>query len=107
MSGLGKVSILASVASSPVPKRQVLRELGVPKSTYYRWLKRLRLDDRPGGSSTPRNRLTPKEQRAVLAAALHLPELSPAAVNGLPGSPTTRASASLSPLPTSSCVKKV
>jgi transposase InsO family protein len=76
MSGEDKASILATVASSPVPKRQVLRELGVPKSTYYRWLKRLRLNDRPGGSSTPWNRLTPKEQLAVLAVARHLPELS-------------------------------
>ena len=76
MSGVDKASILATVASSPVPKRQVLRELGVPKSTYYRWLKQPQLDDRPGGSSTPWNRLTPKEQRSVLAVARELPELS-------------------------------
>ncbi len=76
MSGVDKASILARVASSPVSKRQVLRELGVPKSTYYRWLKRPRLDDRPGGSSTPWNRLTPQEQRSVLAVARELPELS-------------------------------
>ena len=76
MSGEDKASILATVASSPVPKRQVLRELSVPKSTYYRWLKRPQLDDRPGGSSTPWNRLTPKEQRSVLAVARELPELS-------------------------------
>ena len=76
MSGADKASILARVASSPVSKRAMLRELGVPKSTYYRWLKRPRLDDRPGGSSTPWNRLTPKEQRSVLAVARELPELS-------------------------------
>ena len=76
MSGVDKASILATVASSPVPKRQVLRELGVPKSTYYRWLNRPFLDDRPGGSSTPWNRLTPQEQLAVLAVARELPELS-------------------------------
>ena len=76
MSGEDKASILATVASSPVPKRQVLRELSVPKSTYYRWLKRPRLDDRPGGNPTPWNRLTPKEQRSVLGAARELPELS-------------------------------
>ena len=76
MSGVDKASILARVESSPVPKRAILRELGVPKSTYYRWLKRPRLDDRRGGSSTPWNRLTPQEQRSVLAVARHLPELS-------------------------------
>jgi len=75
MSGVDKASILASVASSPVTKRQVLRDLGVPKSTYYRWLKLLRLYDRPGGNPTPWNRLTSKEQRAVLAVARELPEL--------------------------------
>jgi len=76
MSGVDKASILARVASWPVPKRQVLRDLGVPKSTYYRWLKLLRLYDRPGGNPTPWNRLTPKEQRAVLAVVRELPELS-------------------------------
>ena len=30
MSGVDKEANLARVASSPVPKRQVLRELGVP-----------------------------------------------------------------------------
>jgi putative transposase len=76
MSAVDKESILVTVASPPVPKRQVLRELGVPKSTYYRWLKPPWPDDRPGGSSTPWNRLTPREQRAVLATARELPELS-------------------------------
>ena len=76
MSGVDKASILARVASSPVPKRQVLRDLGVPKSTYYRWLKQPWLDDRPGGNPTPWNRLTPKEQRAVLVTVRELPELS-------------------------------
>ena len=76
MSAVDKASILAKVASSPVPKRQVLKDLGVPKSTYYRWLKRPGLDDQPGGNPTPWNRLTPKEQRALLAAARHSPELS-------------------------------
>ena len=76
MSAVDKASILATVAPSPAPKRQVLRELGVPKSTYYRWLKRPQLDDRPGGNPTPWNRLTPKEQRAVLAVARESPELS-------------------------------
>ena len=76
MSGAEKASILAKVASSALPKRQVLTDLGVPKSTYYRWLRRPRLDDWPGGSATPWNRLTLKEQRAVLAAARQLTELS-------------------------------
>jgi transposase InsO family protein len=76
MSAAEKASILANVASSTLPKRQVLKDLGVPKSTYYRWLRRPRLDDRPGGGPTPWNRLSPPEEQAVLAVARRSPELS-------------------------------
>jgi transposase InsO family protein len=76
VSAAEKASILANVESSALPKRQVLRDLGVPKSTYYRWLKQPRLDDRPGGCPTPWNRLSPPEEQAVLAAARRSPELS-------------------------------
>ena len=34
-----KAEVLVKVASSSTPKRKVLRELGVPRSTYYRWLR--------------------------------------------------------------------
>ena len=40
MSAGEKSAVLAKVASSRLPKRQVLKEIGVPKSTYYRWLRR-------------------------------------------------------------------
>ena len=40
MSASEKTTVLARVASSTLPKRQVLKDLGVPKSTYYRWLTR-------------------------------------------------------------------
>ena len=59
-----------------LPKRQALRDLGVPKSTYYRWLNRHRLDDRPGGGPTPWNRLSPEDEQAVLTAARQSVELS-------------------------------
>ena len=52
--------MLAKVASSPLPKRKVLRELGIPKSTYYRWLRRKdqqRLEDDAGGGKPVWNRL--------------------------------------------------
>ena len=38
MSAAEKAEVLVTVASSPTPKRKVLRELGVARSTYYRWL---------------------------------------------------------------------
>ena len=79
MSPSHKAVLLGQVASSPHPRRQVLRELGIPKSTYYRWLGRQHhrgLDDRPGGGKPPWNRLTAEEEQALLAAARQLPELS-------------------------------
>ena len=36
MSATDKATVLAKVTSSPHPKRKVLRELAIPKSTYYR-----------------------------------------------------------------------
>ena len=53
MSASEKTTVLARVASSTLPKRQVLKDLGVPKSTYYRWLTRVQrcqgLENQPGG----------------------------------------------------------
>ena len=80
MSAGEKTAVLAKVASSRLPKRQVLREIGIPKSTYYRWVRRQQqrrsLEDRPGGGAAPWNRLTPREERAVLVAARQLTQLS-------------------------------
>jgi transposase-like protein len=35
-----KSEILALVSESGLPRRRALTQLGLPKSTYYRWLKR-------------------------------------------------------------------
>ena len=40
MSAPEKAEVVTKVSSSPLPKRKVLRDLGIPKSTYYRWLRR-------------------------------------------------------------------
>ena len=80
MSASQKTAVLANVAWSQLPKRRVLRDLGVPKSTYYRWLRRQQqrhsLEDRPGRGVAPWNRLTPREEWAVLIAARRLTQLS-------------------------------
>ena len=80
MSAVEKATVLASVAASPLAKRRVLRDLGVPKSTYYRWLMRQQhqqgLEDRPGASAPPWNRLRPQEERSILEAGREMPELS-------------------------------
>ena len=80
MSAVEKAAVLARVASSGLPKRKALGELGVPKSTYYRWLRRREqrgLDDDAGGGKPPWNRLTTREVDHVLSAAREMPELSP------------------------------
>ncbi len=79
MSAAGKSEILALIAFSGLPRRRALAQLGMAKSTYYRWLKRQvegRLPDRKGGSSTPWNKLTPEEESKILAQARASPELS-------------------------------
>jgi transposase-like protein len=48
--------ILALVTESGLPRRRALVQLGMPKSTYYRWLKRQtegRLQNNKGGSPIP------------------------------------------------------
>lgn len=74
-----KKEILAVVAASPLPTTEVLSKLGLPRSTYYRWLKRQkagRLEDSRGGSRHAWNRLRPQEQQTILAQAREHPELS-------------------------------
>ena len=60
------------MASSGLPKRRALGELGVPRSTYYRWLRRKEqqgLEDDVGGGNPPWNKLTSQEIDYVLSAA--------------------------------------
>ena len=79
MSGAEKAEVLTRVASSPLPKRRVLRELNVPKSTYYRCLRRqdlYGLEDRAAGGNPPWNKLTSREVDPVLSGARAMPELS-------------------------------
>ena len=81
MSAGEKAALVALVRSSPLPRRQVLAQLGLPKPTYYRWLQRretpLSLEDKRPGARVPWNRLRPEDEQAVLALARASPELSP------------------------------
>jgi transposase InsO family protein len=74
-----KAALVALVRASPLPRRQVLAQLELPKSTYYRWLRQREngLKDKPSGPRLPWNRLRPEEEQAVLALARASPELSP------------------------------
>ncbi len=71
-----------SAALSPLPRKQVLAQSGLPKSTYYDWCRRRQgraegLEDRPSGPRSPWCKLRPREEQAVLALARASPELSP------------------------------
>ena len=79
MSAEEKTEVLARVASSSLPKRKALGELGVAKSTYYRWLRRKEqqgVEDDARGGKPPWNKLTSREVAHVLSAAREMSELS-------------------------------
>lgn len=79
MSAQEKAEIIALVTGSELPCCRALAQLGLPRSTYYRWLKRQtegKLEDRKGGSSLPWNKISPEEEAIVLAEAQASPELS-------------------------------
>lgn len=77
-----KAALIALVRASPLTRKQVLAQVGLPKSTYYDWCRRPKdsaswLADRPSGQRTPWNKIRPEEEQAILALARASPELSP------------------------------
>ena len=82
--GTGKKQVVLDlVRRSPVSKRETLAELGIARSSYYRWQRRFRAEgevglvDRRPDPATVWNRLKPEERGAILKEALRQPELSP------------------------------
>jgi putative transposase len=73
MSTVEKVAVLAQVETLARRKRQALVEMGIPRSTYYRWR-----HGQPNSVNRRRlwNRITPEEENKVLAVARESPELS-------------------------------
>jgi len=79
MSAVDKATVLAQVENLARRKRQALLELGIPRSTYYRWRQGQWCagpEPYSGGKGRPWNRITPEEERKILAAAREFPELS-------------------------------
>jgi len=78
-----KREVIELVRRSPQPKRVTLAELGMARSTYYRWQRRLRrdgdagLEDRKPQPGAVWNRLHPEEEKTIVEAALQQPDLSP------------------------------
>jgi len=73
MSPVEKAALLAQVESQSRGKRQALADLGISKSSYYRW-RQGRADS--GTRERPWNRITPAEEDKILAVARESPELS-------------------------------
>jgi len=74
-----KVEIITLVSRSGLPRSRALAQLRLPRSTYYRWLKRLsegRLKDKKSGSPISWNKIRPEEETWILAGARASPELS-------------------------------
>jgi putative transposase len=72
MSPAERADILSHVESRSRGKRQVLAALGIPRSTYYRWRR-----ERPVAvKGRPWNRITPNEERRIMAVAREFPDLS-------------------------------
>ena len=79
MSAAVKAEIISLVSGSGLSRSRVLAQLRLPRSTYYRWLKRLsegRLKDKKGGSPIPWNKISPDEESRILTEARNSPELS-------------------------------
>ncbi len=79
MSTIDKPAIMARVETLAGRKRQGLSELGIAKSTYYRWRQGQRdqvLEIHSRASRRPWNRITSEEGGKVLAVARDFPELS-------------------------------
>jgi putative transposase len=78
-----KLEVLRAVEFSPLGVKKTLRQLRIPRSTYYRWRRKFRgrglvgLRDRPSGHLRVWNRLLPEEREEALGIALLNPEWSP------------------------------
>ncbi len=79
MGAESKVEIITLVSRSGLPRSRALAQLRLPRSTYYRWLKRLSegwLKDKKSGSPISWNKIRPEEETWILAGARASPELS-------------------------------
>ena len=83
MSAENKREMIELVRRAPQAKRRTIAELGLSRSTFYRWQRRYQdqgeagLADRKPEPGTVWNRLRPQEQTVILETALQWPDLSP------------------------------
>jgi len=78
-----KMEIIRPVDGTDLPARQTLRQLGVPRSTFYGWYQRYLdegfdgLHDRKPAARGRWNRIPERVQKEVLDLALERTDLSP------------------------------
>ena len=80
MSANERAGVLAAVAASPLSKRQALAEIGIPRRTYYNWIRREKESNTRGvkiESRRPWNKVKEGEEELVIDRARASPELSP------------------------------
>jgi len=80
MSAEEKVRVLSKVAASPLSKSQALAEMGIPRRTYYNWVRREKESELREGeckSRRPWNKVKVEEEKLVIDMARASPELSP------------------------------
>jgi predicted DNA-binding transcriptional regulator AlpA len=79
MSGAARAEVIGKIQASALPVKKVLNEPGVPRSTYYRWIKK-----KPSPKSVPErvpwNRLSSVEEETILEVARASPNWSPGQV---------------------------
>ena len=85
-----KPEVLRAVEASELAVLEVLDQLEIPRSTFYRWRYQFRkrglagLRDRPPGSKRVWYQILPHERDRILETALLFPEWSPREVS-IPG----------------------
>ena len=75
-----RAGVLAVVAALPLSKSQALAEMGVPRRTYYNWVRREKESQLGDGKKSPRrswNKVEAEEEKLVIVQARASPELSP------------------------------
>ena len=77
MSVLEKAMVLALVARSSTNKSQTLTEIGIPRRTYYNWMKWEKDGGKKSEKRRPWNRVSNEEEQMVMDHARASPELSP------------------------------
>jgi putative transposase len=77
-----KLEILRAVQGSELPVKKVLSQLGISRSTYYRWRQRFRNQGQPGLHDMPPvrsrtwNQILPEERNKVLEISMLFPDWS-------------------------------